>query len=230
MRRAIAAGALVACLVLPAGAGAASYSNPTPLTLAPGPPDSGELFPYPSTISVGTEPGTITKLTATLVGITGAEVRQLNALLIGPGGRSILVTGACSAGGVIPDWSGQTVTFDDTVGTAIPQTCGVGGQPNGTFRPAHYNGAFIFPGVAPPYPVSLAAFNGTPPNGIWSLFVVDDNAADPLAVNGGWRLDITTTGAPPATPVPAKKRKCKRKKRKGAASAKRKRCKKKRRG
>jgi hypothetical protein len=228
MRRAIAVGALAACLALPAGAGAASYSNPTPLTLAPGPPDSGELFPYPSTIAVGTEQGSILKVTATLVGIAGAEVRGIDALLIGPGGRSILVTDACSAGGTVPDWGGQTVTFDDTVGTAIPETCGPA-APSGTFRPGDYDGADTFPGVAPPYPTSLAAFNGTPPNGLWSLFVVDDDPADPLAINGGWRLDLTTTGAP-ATPVspPAKKRKCKRK-RKGAAAAKRKRCKKKRR-
>jgi hypothetical protein len=160
-------------------------------------------------------------------------VRSLDALLIGPGGRSILVTDACSAGGFVPDWGGQTVTFDDTVGTAIPETCGVGGAPNGTFRPGDYDGADSFPGVAPPYPTSLAAFNGTAPNGLWSLYVVDDDFADPLAVNGGWRLDITTTGPPPATPAtPAKKkRKCKRKRkrRQGAASAKRKRCKKKRR-
>jgi hypothetical protein len=223
MRGVIAVGAVVVCLVLPTTAGAASYSNTTPL----GPADNAPLPPYPSSILVSGEQGVTLKLTATLVGVAGAAVRDLDALLVGPSGRSILATDACSAGGIVPDWGGQTVTFDDAAGTAIPETCPVGGTPSGTYRPGDYDGADSFPGIPAPYPTSLAAFNGVSPNGIWSLYVVDDNAADALRVSGGWRLDVTTTGAP-AAPV-VKKRKCKRKRRKGAASAKRKRCKKKRR-
>ncbi len=219
MRTTFAIGAVALCLALPAAAGAASYSNATPL----GPAENAPLPPYPSSIPVSAERGTITSVTATLVGIGGAAIRDLDALLVGPGGSSMLLSDACSSG-LIPDWTGQSITLDDRVGTTIPDPCPSGGFPTGSYRPVNFDsGPDNFPGVPPPYVVSLAAFNGRSPNGVWSLYVVDDGGADASTVSGGWRLDITTTGAPPA-----KKRKCKKRKAKSAVAAKKK-CKKKKR-
>ena len=218
MRSPLAIAAAALCLALPAGASAGSYPNPAPL----GPADAAPLPPYPSSVVVSGERGTTTSVTATLVGVSGAAIRDLDALLVGPGGSSMLLSDACSSG-IIPDWTGQTVTFDDRVGTAIPTSCPVGGFPSGAYRPVNFDsGADSFPGVPGPYPVSLAAFNGRSPNGIWSLYVVDDNGADALAIGGGWRLDVATTGAPVK-----KKKKCKRKRKRSASAAKKK-CKKKR--
>ena len=215
MRRALVMAIAVGCLGLPAGAGAVTFSNPAPL----GPADNAPLPPYPSFISVGGQQGTITSVTATLVGVTGAEVRQLDALLVGPGGRSMLISDACS-NAVIPDWTGTTVTLDDRVGTTFSDPCPVG-SPSGTFRPMDFAPVDNFPGVPPPYPVSLAAFNGRSPNGIWSLYVVDDSTGDNLSIAGGWRLDLTTTAVPAK-----KKKKCKRKAKKRSAAPAKKRCKK----
>jgi hypothetical protein len=64
---------------------------------------------------------------------------------------------------------------------------------------------------------------GTNPNGNWSLYAVDDSYPDPVTINGGWTLDLTTTGAVAATPT---KKKCKKKHKRSASVAK-KRCKKK---
>ena len=37
-------------------------------------------------------------------------------------------------------------------------------------------------------------FNGTNPNGTWSLFVYDDTFSDEGRLAGGWSIEITTVG------------------------------------
>ena len=71
---------------------------------------------------------------------------------------------------------------------------------SGTYRPANYTPppgfADSFPSPAPAGPyntASLALFNGTSPNGVWKLYVVDDTTGDLGNIAGGWTLSITTT-------------------------------------
>jgi len=47
--------------------------------------------------------------------------------------------------------------------------------------------------------VQLSVFNGTNPNGTWSLFVVDDLLGDAGVISNGWRLSINTSD--PITPA-----------------------------
>ncbi len=116
---------------------------------------------------------------------------------------------------------------------------------SGVFRPTDTSPGDPLPGPAPgaPYSSTLAAFNGTAPNGTWQLYVADDFDPDPGAIHRGWGLDVSTTGPPPvATPAPApapaatptkKRKKCKKKSKKGrggaAVTAKKKKCKQKKR-
>ena len=211
----LAVGALVAA----APTGAATFSNSTPMN-TPG-SGGGVATPYPSTISVSGVPGTTTKVRVTLTDIFAAA-KDLDVLLTGPGGSTMLFSDICESGGVLPDLIHLTYTFDDDAAAALPSTC-TGAPPSGTYKPSNYDTSDSFPGVSPPYPLGLGNFRGVPPNGAWQLYVFDDQPADAASI-GGWTLDLTTTGA---TPVVTKK-KCKKHKHRSASAAK-KRCKKKRR-
>ena len=45
-------------------------------------------------------------------------------------------------------------------------------------------------------------FNGTAPNGTWSLYVADDAAGDAGTLAGGWELNVTTTNCSGPVPTP----------------------------
>jgi hypothetical protein len=198
-------------------AGAATFTNSTPIS---DPSGSGPASPYPSTISVSGQAGMITKARATLNDIFGGTAKDLDVLLVGPGGSTILMSDICSSGGTLPDLIHRTYTFDDDAAAPLPDTCS-GPPSSGTYKPTNYDTSDNFQSVPPPYPVGLANVRGTSPNGLWQLYVFDDGYPDPWTI-GGWSLDLTTTG-------PVAKKKCKKKHRRSAAAAKKKRCKKKRR-
>ncbi|WP_139343067.1 hypothetical protein [Fictibacillus arsenicus] len=84
-----------------------------------------------------------------------------------------------------------TLLLDDDAPTPLPD-----GSPlvSGTFQPANYGGGDSFPAPAP-VPAggsALSIFNGTNPNGTWSLYIVDDAGADVGSLAGGWTLNITS--------------------------------------
>jgi uncharacterized repeat protein (TIGR01451 family) len=132
--------------------------------------------------------GTIYSVTVTLNGVNHGFVSDLDVLLVGPGGQSVMLMSDCGGNAVI---SGATLTFDDLASLPLPS----GGTINpGTYRPSNYDLADFIPGPAPPGPYDnlLSVFSGTNPNGAWSLYVVDDFSSDTGTLSGGWRLNITT--------------------------------------
>jgi hypothetical protein len=56
----------------------------------------------------------------------------------------------------------------------------------------NFGGGDTFPTSAPSpsAATSLSAFAGTNPNGVWSLYVVDDLGGDVGLIAGGWSLDF----------------------------------------
>jgi hypothetical protein len=214
----------ICAAILAAPASAATHSNATPI-LDPSYNVIGAqvLVPYPSTISVSGEQGAVVKARVTLSDLQGGDSRDLDVVLVAPGGSTILLSDICSTGGLVTSFNHNTFTFDDDASAAIPDACS-GQPPSGAYKPSNYDTSDSFPGIAPPYPIGLANVRGTSPNGNWSLYAVDDSYPDPVTINGGWSLDLTTTGAVAATP----KKKCKKRHRR-AAESKKKRCKKKRR-
>lgn len=193
---------------------AVTFSNSAPIVPAdrpsntagtdPGMPPAGS---YPSTISVAGLSGPITKVTVSFA-ITSTWPDDLDILLVGPTGvKVLLMSDAGNSGNV----TARTLVFDQAAATEVPDTgTDANPLPAGTYRPTNLIGfATPEPGGQDNFPQagglqafpaqpSLDDFNGTDPNGTWSLYVVDDQAIDTSSLPSGWSIDITA-GAPVAT-------------------------------
>jgi Ca2+-binding RTX toxin-like protein len=194
--------ALATVCVSPARA--STYDNPTALSLPSGNGPSDDFLPastYPSTITVAGLPGGVVGATATVRGISHAFPGDIDALLVAPSGaKSILFSDVCGDGLV----GAVDLTLDDAASTTVPLG-GAGPCQSGTYRPTDgETGADPFPVPAPPgpYAAAMSAFAGTDPNGVWQLFVMDDDFSGSGAVGRGWTLellpDARCTGKPPS--------------------------------
>ena len=117
---------------------------------------------------------------------------DVDLLLVGPGGRKLLLMSDVGGGFITP--VDVNITFDDAAPATIGSTI-----VSGAFKPTNMNqgGADPFPAPAPagpyPDPQLLSVFNGADPNGTWSLYAVDDFPDFVGNINGGWSLNITTS-------------------------------------
>src|SRR5204862_4318482 len=91
------------------------------------------------------------------------------------------------------------LTFDDAAALSLPDATQI---TTGTYKPTNIGGGdtFISPAPGSPYAASLSVFNGTDPNGLWSLYIVDDAAGDEGSLAGGWSLSLTTDTNAPVPP------------------------------
>lgn len=197
IRRA-ALGAVTAALLIPAAASAATQTfTGGGITL----PQQGQGNPYPSTIGVSGLAGPVTDVDASVNGLSHECQPNVDLLLTGPAAqRSILFS---DSGRCDPEQQGIVVsaTFDDEAASSYPCDQDL----TGTFLPTDdacgANADVFTPnGPAGPHPVSLAQFDGTDPNGTWSLFAVDDSEGDAGSI-ASWSLTITTQD-PPAGDAP----------------------------
>lgn len=179
------------------------FSNTTPVTISS--PTNGVTTPgalYPSNISVSGMTGTITRLEITLDGITHTRMNDLDFLLVGPGGQKYIFMSDLPVNN--PNASNvqdRIYTFADDAPTSFPNL-----PYSGFYRPFNNGTTDTFPSPAPAGPYSHggvatlgSVFNGTDPNGTWSLYAVDDASGTSSAagrVNAGWALNVTTDGAP----------------------------------
>ena len=148
--------------------------------------------------------GTITDVNVTLTNMNHTFPQDIGVLLVGPHGQNIILMSQAVGDDLTP-LANTTLTFDDSAGTLLPTS---GGAASGSYRPATYaivdfpaSSATSPPLFPPTYPTlggtaTLASvFNGTDPNGTWSLYVVDVSPPDTGNIAGGWSLDITAGGA-----------------------------------
>ncbi len=160
----------------------------------------GAATPYPSTISVSGLTGNITDVNVTLPNLSHGYPPDLDILLVGPFGQDVVVMADVPSVGV----NNINLTFDDSASGQIPPLTGSQSIASGTYKPT--NGA-AFSGTSPapagPYGSQLSIFNGTAPNGTWSLYVYDDQVVDWSGSIGGWSLDITTNAPTVASFSPA---------------------------
>jgi len=189
--------ALVGLEVPPSGVSAAtsvSFANPTVITV----PASGAATPYPSSITVSGLKGQLVRVTVTLIDVSHGHVPDLDVLLVGPGGQTVLLLSDCCHPAPI---TRATPVFDDfgrrlSGGTSVI---------SGTMKPVNldeHTDAFPAPAPPGPYGTRLSVFNGTDPNGTWRLFVHDDHPENGGSIAGGWSLSLhtqTIANQPPAT-------------------------------
>ncbi len=157
--------------------------NTTPIVLSDGVP----CTPYPSVIHVDGVSGVVGRVAVTLSELSHSFPADLDVLLVSPSGVACLLMSDVGEGF---DVSSVTLRLDDDAPGTIPS----GPLRTGRYRPTNIGGGdtFLPPAPAGPYAETLSIFNGTQPNGDWSLYIMDDQGADSGVLAGGWRLVIQT--------------------------------------
>ncbi len=161
-------------------------------------PSLGDANPNPSvrTIDLGRP---LTDVNVKLNGLSHTYPDDLDMLLVGPTGAStVLTSDACGSG----DLQRVTWTIDDEAPGGLPDSSAC---PTGSYQPSNFaaGGGDVdtFGGEAPagPYGATLAAFDGTNPDGDWKLYVNDDSGGDVGYIQTGWSPEIQTRDGGPVT-------------------------------
>ena len=159
----------------------------------------GRAEPYPSGAGVGGMDGPLRAISVTLLGFTHDSPEDVDIYLLSPSGKAVMLMS--DAGSFIPV-EGIDLTFSTDSFRDLPETTQLRG---GTYRATDYDGGdgdLIIQDVGRGTLVdSLNDLLGDDPNGLWHLYVADDNfQAGEGWIPGGWALSITTGGAGPAAP------------------------------
>lgn len=155
-------------------------------------PNSGPAAPYPSTIAVAGFTGNITKISVRLNRFSHTFPDDVGVLLVGPTGTAVRLTTDNGGAAAIVNID---LLFDDTSANALPDSTVILST---SYRPAQgvvfsstaHPANFPAPAPVNPYLNVLSAFNGSNPNGVWSLYVDDDAGGDVGSIAGGWTLAI----------------------------------------
>ena len=158
----------------------------------------GPASNYPGTVSVSGLGGTVTKVTLTVIELTGSS--DLDMALVGPNGAAVmLMSDACSSAASKEIW-----TFDDAASVFVSSGSCPFGQ-RSSVRPTNYgdpedDDLSVNGGPAGPFTNSLAVFNGIPPDGDWKLFMLDDTEGSVGFQMPAFALQLEVT--PPPLPPP----------------------------
>jgi len=145
----------------------------------------GQADPYPSIINVSGFIGNIVNMTVTISGMSHTYPDDVDVLLVGPGGQKVMLMS--DVGGSV-DINGVQLIFNDS-GESLPNSTAIS---SGTYRPTNSGTSdpFDSPAPASPYSTALGSFSNTNPNGVWSLYIMDDTSGDSGTFSGGWSLNI----------------------------------------
>jgi subtilisin-like proprotein convertase family protein len=154
-------------------------------------PSSGAATPYPSNITVAGFGSTISDVNVHLYDMNHTWPDDIDILLVGPQGQNLIIM---SDAGGSNDLINVDLVLDDAAANSLPDSTQI---VSGSYKPTNYGTGDTFPAPAPAPSAEtlLAIFNGTNPNGAWSLYVVDDAGGDLGNINGGWCLEITGESA-----------------------------------
>ena len=189
--------------LLPAVAGAQTFTNSTQISIPSTGLSGGTSAPYPSNIAVSGLSGPIRRVSITLNGLTHTSPGDIDMLLVAPDGAKLVVMS--DAGGMVAVGN-LTMALDDY---GLYQFSASGGLFPVAYRPANLLPSIVdaFASPAPaftaadsPAPTGSATFasqfNGHDGNGTWSLYVVDDASGGSGKLAAGWSI---TFSSPPAS-------------------------------
>ena len=162
------------------------FSNTAPIIIN----DNAIASPYPASLSVTGLVGTVSRVVASVTNLYHPSPDDIDMLLAGPTGATTMLMSDCGGGNFITN---VTLTFDDSAATSLPDSTVIS---SGTNKPTNFLVADLLPSPAPvaPWGSTLASFNGTNPNGLWSLYIKDDLTIFSGSIQNGWQLAITTLG------------------------------------
>lgn len=155
--------------------------------------------PYSSTINVQGLNGVVHSARVTLSNVQHANPSDMDMLLVGPDGQTVVLMSDAGGGSPVDN---VDLTFRDTASNAVSARSLV----SGAYRPTNLDGSNsdAFPPGAPPGPFStlLSTFNGQNPNGVWRLYVTDDDAALDAGSIDAWSLTLEVNSAPVIAEMP----------------------------
>lgn len=207
------AAALLAAALYPAGARAQTHTflNLTHLAPSGGAGTSGPVNAYPSSIGVSGLSGTVTKAAVTLIDYHSSSPDDADVAITGPNGQTVMLMSDACGETVVPDGPtfsavDENWTFDDAASTFLSDGGPCSPNQTASFKPTNYevsdNEMTPAGGPAGPYLNRLSFLAGGSPNGIWKLFMLDDNGTCCLGAGlSGWALRLEVQPPPPATPA-----------------------------
>lgn len=159
-----------------------ALTSSVPITI----PSSGPAIAYPSSIVATGLSGEISRVRVRVRGFSHERPQDVDMLLVGPNYQAAWLMS--DVGGSTPV-NNLDIVFDDDAATFLP----VGTFAAGVYKPSNPDPSEILPLPAPQAlsGTSLGAFRGKDPNGVWSLFIVDDQTGAVGSING-WDLLIDT--------------------------------------
>jgi Ca2+-binding RTX toxin-like protein len=133
----------------------------------------------------------VTDVNVTVKNLSHTQPDDLDILLEGPTGVKVMLV---SDSGSTTDAVNVNLVFDDSAASPLPDA---DGMVSGTYKPMDYDTGQPDAFVPEPTNPTLAAFNGTDPNGTWKLHVGDGSVinGETGSVAGGWSLELN----PPQT-------------------------------
>lgn len=194
---ALAASMAVVFSSAPAQAAVFTPSNPGPFNIVDAGITTGTATPQNAA-------GLVTDVNIKLNDLGHTFPDDLDIELVGPTGVAvILMSDTCGS----TDVEDIDLTFDDEAVASLPDSTVCS---SGTFKPTNFGAGDTFPTATTN--LLLSVFDGTNPNGNWTVNIVDDLGGDLGDLEGGFQLTITTapfsilipgTGSSgPASPYP----------------------------
>jgi hypothetical protein len=180
--------AAVGVVALAGTALAGSYGNTTGIAI----PSFGPALVSNLTI---TGEALVSNMTVSVYGFAHQRPDDVDVLLVGPGGQRVVLMSDAGSDNVV---GALDLTFDDRATDPVTDE---GALASGTYLPTNNGPSDLCAGEADPdvFPgapaggtlgTDLSVFDGTDPNGVWSLYVVDDCASFDGQILGGWSIDI----------------------------------------